>query len=268
MEKHELIANALRGLSIGDAVGYPLEFNRNPTLKDFENVLKSDHLVISDDTQMTLFGFESILNKTTFESSYLNWYKTQIESFDSSNVGLLSFKNLFVCRYPGNTCLHGLYKLKNGIVVTSTKSEGCGSVMRLLPFTLLFESKSLVECIDLAIKSSDITHPNSNVREAVKKLITSYYEIWDGLELDCVMADNITDIGEGWIASEAVDMAIWAYNNSTSFDELLELSTVHPGDSDSVGAIAASLWGLSGKEIKYYEKIVEKDAIEFVIGVE
>ena len=60
-------------------------------------------------------------------------------------------------------------------------------------------------------------------------------------------------------------MAIWAYQNARDFDDLLVLSICHRGDSDSVAAIAGSLWGLSNKEFSYYENVFEKRPIEYII---
>lgn len=262
-ENNPLI-NALKAFAVGDAVGYPLEFLPSPTREDFGKVLKQNQLCISDDTQMTLFGFEGVFNDTPIES-YLNWYKTQHDRYVPI-PGLANFEELWVTRAPGTTCIRGLYQQLKGTPLQHTGSEGCGSVMRLLPVVLLFDEYDLDHCIEYALKISRITHPNANVDHAVEKLIKAYWYIYNDLEiLDYPEASSITEIGEGWIASEAVDMALWAFRNASTSDELLFLSTCHPGDSDSVGAIACSLWGLSGREVLYFDKVLEQRPIKYIL---
>jgi ADP-ribosyl-[dinitrogen reductase] hydrolase len=54
------IYNALIGLAVGDSAGYPFEFSENPLPEDVLFFAKRTNKVISDDTQMTLFGFEAV----------------------------------------------------------------------------------------------------------------------------------------------------------------------------------------------------------------
>jgi ADP-ribosylglycohydrolase len=72
-------------------------------------------------------------------------------------------------------------------------------------------------------------------------------------------------LGAGFYATEAVDMAMWAVNNSDDFEELLLNSICHNGDSDSVGAIAGGFWGLMTKEMpskRLLDRVVEWPSIE------
>lgn len=112
------IINALYGLAVCDAVGNPFEFKMNITQENvLEYAQKTEILTISDDTQMTLFGFDAIYNillqsnvsisdifEKYFIESYLNWYRTQTESFSdqlSSNSRLLDFQSLWSIQSPG-----------------------------------------------------------------------------------------------------------------------------------------------------------------------
>jgi ADP-ribosylglycohydrolase len=58
--------------------------------------------------------------------------------------------------------------------------------------------------------------------------------------------------------------ALWAVANSRNFDELLVKSIHHSGDSDSVAAIAGSIWGLCSREIKYVDRLQELAPINYI----
>ncbi len=155
----------LLGGAVGDALGWPIEFD------DMEYVIQKygpagiQDLVlgeggkfeITDDTQMTLFTAEGLLRAwasarhtggvpdfaATVRNSYLCWLKTQGETSSSQTEirpgWLLSIECLHRRRAPGNTCLNALNGdgliSENGIVANASK--GCGGLMRAAPGGLL-----------------------------------------------------------------------------------------------------------------------------------
>lgn len=280
MNFKERIINGLYGCAVADAVGNPFEFQQNINSADVVKYANdSKKLVISDDTQMTMFGFESIKNtygevdqiKDSFTASYLDWYATQTKSSlnsSSHKSGLLSFKSMFSVQAPGNTCLYALKTIKNNGVVKND-SMGCGSVMRLLPLTVLFEDFNIETVVGLAQITGSITHKHRDNDKAIRRYMEVAYSIVNNIPVVNIHPDvtDISELGEGWIAPECVSMAIWAYTKTSTFDELLSLSIAHDGDSDSVAAVAGSLWGFSGRHIpqKYIDKLDALDAIKYVI---
>jgi ADP-ribosyl-[dinitrogen reductase] hydrolase len=290
MNFKEKIVNALYAQAVCDAVGNKFEFETdiNPVhVIDYAN--STDHLVISDDTQMALFGFEAIKNldffrgddvtieecvEKSFTKSYLDWYKTQTQNpvnhrlYNYSDT-LLSFLSMWGVEAPGNTCLSALSTIKSGGIVNNN-SKGCGSVMRLLPLVALRGKYSSDTCTYLAQITGDITHKHKENATAIEHYMNIMEVIDCGLtfysEFDKVA--HISDIGEGWMAQECVDMSEWAYTKADSFDDLLRLSIAHDGDSDSVAAVAGTMWGLSGREVpkKYIEKLDALDAIKYIIS--
>ena len=50
-------------------------------------------------------------------------------------------------------------------------------------------------------------------------------------------------LGEGWVAEEAVAIAVYCALATTEFDAGVRLAVNHDGDSDSTGAIAGNLLG-------------------------
>ena len=295
MKIKDKIINALYGLAVCDAVGNSFEFQKNINPKDVLDYARSSEiLTVSDDTQMTLFGFEAIhsiflfqknnqnissfdIFKEYFTQSYLDWYKTQTESrfdFPSSPNQLLDFQTLWSVQSPGYTCLRSLKDINNGISIDNN-SKGCGSVMRILPILSLSEICDFKELIEFGQITGNITHTHYENNIAIDKYIKISHAILYGtffiklLFIDHlsriydIKNKNIGDYGEGWTALSCVDMGIYAFLKANTFDELLQISISHDGDS----AAAGSLWGLSGKDIpKYYiEKLDVIDAIEWSI---
>ena len=155
-----LIAGAL-----GDALGYPVEFMSNSTIREKFGPRGISELVvdgasrkalISDDTQMTMFTANALLIGNTratlrgIEGSaagyashtYRDWLHTQDEEYTDypGNSWLLRVSELYSRRAPGNTCLQALYSEEEGSVEHPiNNSKGCGGVMRVAPAGLFFE---------------------------------------------------------------------------------------------------------------------------------
>ncbi len=282
MDKEELKKRVINGLyaqAVCDAVGDPFEFRTNINPKDVSNFAKkAARLTITDDTQMALFGFEAVERasrmsgnmedriRQSFTTAYIDWFYTQNYN-DIQNRGLLQFESLYHQRAPGNTCLNACNTLRVGGKVEND-SKGCGSVMRLLP-AMVFED--FIDSLACASISARITHHHEENQEAVRDYIEAAYMGLAQGNLDYLVGNSyvghISELGEGWTAQECVDMAIFAVQRAQTFDELLEISIAHDGDSDSVGAVAGSLWGLSGREVpqEYIDKLVELPVIEYCI---
>lgn len=283
MNLKKRIINGLYGQAVADAVGNPFEFRENidpDMVVWYANDAKS--LIISDDTQMALFGFEAIHNlklysgllddrvRKSFEASYIDWYRTQTEFPNTDAVGLRGFPSMYSVQAPGNTCLNSLYRLQQGKIVQND-SMGCGSIMRLLPLTMFYDKAPYEIDYDhvneLAKITGRLTHKHPDSDKAADWYMNTVFTILCGLAFDPKPAKHISDLGGGWIAPECVDMATWAYCKADSFDDLLALSIAHDGDSDSVAAVAGSMWGLMGLEVpqKYIDKLDSLDSIKYVI---
>ena len=162
---YDRVRGSLIGGAIGDALGYPIEFMSLKAIKqkygdkgyinyqEFNNLGKA---VISDDTQMTLFTANGLLNYITrititngfhwetlieiITLAYKDWLKTQvgIDNYyynDPFKCWIRDIKELNLRRAPGNTCISALQSLKCGKV--ENDSKGCGGVMRVAPIGLL-----------------------------------------------------------------------------------------------------------------------------------
>jgi ADP-ribosyl-[dinitrogen reductase] hydrolase len=169
------------GGAIGDAFGYPVEFKSFREIQsEFgpagiqQPIFRNGELIVSDDTQMTLFTIEGALNglsrkPATLEScledvrlSYLDWYGTQQSNTPSrpttQHAWLGGQREMYARRAPGRTCIDALSSGGNGTVDHPLNdSKGCGGVMRAAPIGLFrdFEPR---QAFDLAARAAALTH--------------------------------------------------------------------------------------------------------------
>lgn len=181
------IRGSLIGGAIGDALGYPVEFiysfeeiqkrygergitrldTRQHWLEDAEEAGKA---VVSDDTQMTLFTANGLLNakkqgislKYGICRAYIEWYLTQIgkKSPKYRDCWISDVPELNHRRAPGNTCMSALDDIYRG-KDPMNNSKGCGGVMRIAPIPLyaaVHDRMSIEDADLLAGEAAEITH--------------------------------------------------------------------------------------------------------------
>ena len=181
------IRGSLTGGAIGDALGYPVEFifsfkeiqarygERGITRLDTRQHWLSEDAqvgkaVVSEDTQMTLFTANGLLNakrqnilqKDGIRNAYIEWYLTQIGKKSSKyrDCWISDVPELNHRRAPGNTCMSSLDDIYRG-KVPKNNSKGCGGVMRVAPIPLYaaVNGQISIENADhFAGDSAEITH--------------------------------------------------------------------------------------------------------------
>jgi len=217
---------------------------------------------------------------SVIQNAYLRWLNTQgydqIKEKEWIYDGwLITHNDLFHKRAPGNTCIQALNSNEMGLVDHPlNESKGCGGVMRVAPvglfldvenafdtgmdcaalthghptgylvagmlayiIALLVKGEALTQAIDMSIKKvmqyQDCQESSDALNRAVK---LSKSNIED--------AKAISLIGEGWIAEEALAIAVYCslkYKND--FETALITAVNHNGDSDSTGAITGNILG-------------------------
>ncbi len=150
---------SLVGGAIGDALGYPIEFiysfeeirakygeegltEYDKSYPWLEDSLRHDKALFSDDTQMTLYTAEALIEAhksgaplmPTICNAYLAWFGPQVGrkvriSYDSKLAGI---DELNQRRAPGHTCRSALYDIYRGHEPYNA-SKGCGGIMRIAP---------------------------------------------------------------------------------------------------------------------------------------
>ncbi|MGA4847990.1 ADP-ribosylglycohydrolase family protein [Streptomyces sp. G5(2025)] len=130
---------SLLGLALGDALGFPTEFNDVPsilaTCGPWREMELPEPAYITDDTQMTLALSRALRTATgrgvlgpkrlerPLREEFVDWYQSPENN-----------------RAPGNTCMKACYLLKTGKPweeASQVHSKGCGANMRVAPLGLL-----------------------------------------------------------------------------------------------------------------------------------
>ncbi len=306
------IRGCLLGGAVGDALGAPIEFmtldairaRYGPSgLEEFD--LAYGRIgAITDDTQMTLFTAEGLVRAKVRQASkgichppsvvhaaYLRWYATQrsktvmsIEEFQKQRAPdgwLVTHRELWSRRGPGNTCLAALSRADTLGTVAENDSKGCGAIMRVAPVGLLYPSATADgasnPAFDIGKEVSACTHgnPTGYLAGAVfAQIIASIVEghtllaaidaaratlrahahssevsraIDGSLQLASKIAEpsigDLEVLGGGWTGEEALAIALYVALVAKSFEHGVRLAVNHSGDSDSTGSLVGALLG-------------------------
>lgn len=300
---------SLVGGAVGDALGYEVEFMSLDAIRRrfgsrgiARYVLHDGVALFSDDTQMTLFTLEGIINGIEESKSvdtlaiypyirqaYLDWYATQTRQPAAlPGSSLSAIAALWARRAPGNTCLSALSELSRGQRVAND-SKGCGGVMRVAPIGIFGAISNIkpAETALLAAAAAYVTHHHiaSSYASALMALIIercllpdnidrSTFALIVGEALDKLpqyipgdehelhsfaslinqaldlgrstipQTEAIARLGQGWVADEALAIAIFSVMRHTAdFESCIVCAVNHDGDSDSTGAIAGNIIG-------------------------
>ena len=211
-QRLDRIRGCLLGGAIGDALGWPVEFQRLDRILDDHGPEGVTRLVlrtgggglaeVTDDTQMTLFTAEGLLlAKDTgpdtvvgaVHAAYQRWFLTQrlpgptADNLDAEGT-LLREPWLYASRAPGNACISGLVENPQvpSIVTTgrtgvvNPDSKGCGTVMRSAPFGLLGLGPE--QAFRLAADCAQLTHGHPTGAVAAGAFAALVDRLVDGIE--------------------------------------------------------------------------------------
>lgn len=182
-------------------------------------------------------------------------------------------------RAPGNTCLSAL-RASNGFgnpPVAHNNSKGCGGVMRVAPIGLFASSIGDDKAVfEMAANAASLTHGHpsgflaagyfavivavllrdASLPEALEAATDQLNEHEHREEVaDAVAAaqelaarghprpEDIERLGGGWVAEEALAIAIACALTARDFRDGVLLAANHSGDSDSTASIAGNLLG-------------------------
>ena len=137
--RKQAATGALTGLALGDALGFPTEFNDVPSILakcgPWREMRLPTPAIVSDDTQMTLAlgrGLRTAMDRGVLapkrlerpvREEFVDWYQSPQNN-----------------RAPGNTCLRACNLLKDETLpwqdASQVGSKGCGANMRVAPVGL------------------------------------------------------------------------------------------------------------------------------------
>lgn len=301
----------LLGGAVGDALGAPVEFMSRLEIVDRFGVRGITRYVhaygglgtITDDTQMTLFTAEGLLQGwlegcrdgstclvEATRRAYLRWLLTQEGDDEAIKAAcapgatdggwLLQHRELHSRRGPGATCLAALRETRDTGAPVVNDRKGCGGVMRVAPAGLFFwrpeQAISFRPAFELGAELAGITHGHPTGQLSAGALAVLVLALVDGASLDQALAiakglleqypgheetlqamqhaetlagchiargEALATLGKGWVAEEALAIAIYSALSARAFEDGIVLAVNHDGDSDSTGAIAGHLLG-------------------------
>ncbi len=260
-------AGALIGLAVGDALGTTVEFAAPGTFAPVQDMVGGGPFGLkpgqwTDDTSMMLCLAVSLIECRGFDPKdqlqrYLRW---QDEGYWSSTG---------ICFDIGNTVAQALANYRQTGACypgpTDRYSAGNGSLMRLAPIPLLYVN-SAQDTQYYAAQSSRTTHGAAEAVDACRYYAELIRRALHGVPKQDLLAEpiihgaslapNIQTVaagsfkhkhppaikGSGYVV-QSLEAALWAFHNSTSFDEGALLAVNLGDDADTTGAIYGQLAG-------------------------
>lgn len=218
---------------------------------------------------------------------------------------LFKQRELHSQRAPGTTCLSALVDYEGEPGIAHNDSKGCGGVMRVAPVGLFCwtfkEDWDLAAVFDCGVMCAAISHghpsgylsggvlasliflildsaPLDDALERASSILVKYpghEETLDALNQakrfsnsELLHQEAIKQIGEGWVAEEALAIAVYCALVAESFEQGVILAVNHDGDSDTTGAIAGNILGaLNGTQVipeRWLESLELREVIEAV----
>lgn len=196
---------------------------------------------------------------------------------------LVGHQALHAQRAPGLTCMRAVLRMPLDGPRARNDSKGCGGVMRVAPIGLYVASflapgnaEGAARAFQLGVEAAAITHghPTGQLAAGVFAMLVALLVQGVGLSeaLDAASGelagheghdetlhairnartlaangpgtvDTLVQLGQGWIAEEALAIGIYCALVARNFEEGIVLAVNHGGDSDSTGSIAGSLLG-------------------------
>ncbi|MBP6582244.1 MAG: ADP-ribosylglycohydrolase family protein [Chromatiaceae bacterium] len=204
----------LLGGAIGDGFGYAIEFDSLNQIQHHygpaglrEPVFKDGRLVVSDDTQMTLFTLEGMTRTprgagpdilvANIASAYADWLDTQGGQHKgyAPHGTLAKRPAIRHCRAPGNTCLSALLAGGGGTLSHPLNaSKGCGAVMRVAPLGWL-ASQGRDHLFDLGTRTGVLTHGHEAAWASAGLLADLVGRLFGGHGLTSALKEAVAMVG-------------------------------------------------------------------------
>jgi ADP-ribosylglycohydrolase len=192
---------------------------------------------------------------------------------------LFDIPNLHSRRAPGNTCLSALRSARGTAnpEIAKNNSKGCGGVMRVAPIGLFASAVGNDKAVfEMAADAAALTHGHptgyltsgflavaiaalvrgaplhdalgaaskqTSTRDNVQELTQALDRAFNLAAQGRPSPEQIETLGGGWVAEEALAIAVCCALTAENFADGVLLAANHTGDSDSTAAIAGNLLG-------------------------
>lgn len=271
----------LLGLSIGDALGVPVEFYPRETLRKdpVKNMRafgshKQEAGTWSDDSSLSFCLADSIANGFDLQAVATNFVQWLNNNYWTANNEVFDV---------GNTTMRAIQRLKYGISPllsgdTEDYNNGNGALMRIAPLVLYAKNLEILERFELCNAVSGITHAHwrskiacfyyleflmgllnkqnpfdsyLNLQKSLPEFIKKHCpEGRDELKhFERLLDGEIHKLPESEIESRGyvmhtLEASIWCLLNGNSYEETVLMAVNLGNDSDTTGTVTGALTGL------------------------
>lgn len=298
--KQERYLGCLLGLATGDALGTTVEFRPPGTFTPLTDMVGGGPFSLkpgewTDDTSMALCLAESLIHCGGFDARdqmerYVRWWR---EGHLGSNGKCFDIggtvRSALRCFLDSGEPFAGS---------TDPRSAGNGSLMRLAPVPLIFASDA-AEAVRMSAESSRTTHGALTCLDACRyfagllvgaiegrskeELLSGRYSPAEGLWDDCPLCPEIDEIaggsfkrrqppeilGSGYVV-KSLEAALWAFHETSDFEEGCLLAVNLGNDADTTGAIygqiAGAHYGVGGIPGHWLDRLAHRDLIKRFAG--
>ncbi|HZP81959.1 MAG TPA: ADP-ribosylglycohydrolase family protein [Chthonomonadaceae bacterium] len=285
-ELRDRFRGTLLGVAVGDALGGPLEFQpaREPNQYVTEMVGGGWQQLApgqwTDDTQMTLCVVESLLTKRVFDPDdiarrFVAWMQS-----NPPDIGLHTGRVLAAIGQG-----EAWEQASKAVQEMTPDNAPNGSLMRCAPLALfLYRHPDYIA--ELAPVLSRITHAHPDCEGACvfldvaiawlllgknkQEAVEAAYEACNGASaalkarIGRAMEPQNETAPTGYVL-DTLEVALWAFLHTTSFESALLVAVNRGDDADTVGAVAGALagarYGLSQIPARWLEPLRECDRL-------
>lgn len=261
------------GLALGNAMGRSIELASWKEIQErygLQGRLEPEGpLVASEDTAISVVVAEALVDAAGEGPDALMSAVTR-RLIDWGNAAREQEASDMTCFEAAGRLRTGMSWMESGV----SWSKGSGAPMRAAPVGLVFASfPLLLREVSIMVARTTHGHPTAHaacvtvavgVREALRDADPREWsaaavramsgmartEMVDALErmMEAMPAERdqqaMEQLGQGWVAEEAVAMALCALlRHPVSFEDTVRCAINHGGDSDTVGGIAGALAG-------------------------
>jgi ADP-ribosyl-[dinitrogen reductase] hydrolase len=264
MNKLDRFAGALVGLATGDAVGTTLEFKERGTFEPIDDMIGGGPFRLkpgqwTDDTSMALCLGASLIERGGFSPKdqmkrYCNWQEHGYMSSTGKcfDIGLTTQASLMKFRNTGEPFSGS----------TDPKKAGNGSLMRLAPAVLAFQS-DFPQMMYFVGESSKTTHASPECVQACQIFAEILSRAIEGESKEQILKKTsvkckgrLLDINNGKFKSKTIDeidssgyvvdcleASLWCFYNTTNFRDAILMAANLGDDADTTAAVTGQIAG-------------------------
>ena len=241
MQKNDRFKGMFWGLVVGDCLGSPIQFtgkDSHPHITEMVPclVFNTPAGCWTDDSSMAFCIAESLSRLGKYDlrdiaNNFVRWYD---EGFWSSLPYAFDI---------GGATSDAVYYIKRGSLRNGAEdSQGNGSIMRFAPSYIWNYGNADRRILH---EISDLTHNSGKVRENVDLMaqICDEHMLGNRTIVKSIYKSRDDVNNSGWVVS-TLQAALWAFENTETFEDGMIAAVNLGGDSDSIGAVFGQIAGV------------------------